>query len=164
MAIFKHRNWLIVCWALELPATVLTGVPHPSHNAHLISGCRQRAAVRARKEDSLPPPPPGRSIKSLRLGTNSHLSSPPGRQDRLYPSCPIMQMNRADNVQGPFIIRISDHWGHFWCQGFLSSAKSCDLEAPECPYGKPRNPNTSFVVYFRASGLPGHSRFPWGRP
>lgn len=56
-AIFKHRNWLIVCWALELPAAALTGVPHPSHNRHRISGYQQRAAVPARKEDSPYPYP-----------------------------------------------------------------------------------------------------------
>lgn len=140
VAIFKHRNCLIVCWALELPAAVLTGVPHPSHNEQLISGYQQRAALRARKNDSPPSPSPKiiKIIKSRRLGRSGHLASPPGRQERLHPSCPIMQMNRAKNTQGPFIIRISDHWGHFWCQGFLSSAKSCDLEASECPYGKPR--------------------------
>lgn len=73
MAIFKHRNWRIVCWALELPAAVLTGVPHPSHNGHLISGYQQRAAVRASEEDS-PSPPPRKIHKEPETGEQQPLS------------------------------------------------------------------------------------------
>lgn len=45
-------------------------------------------------------------------------------------------MNSANNVRGTFIIRISDHWGHFLVSGL------------------------SFVVYFRASGCRATHVFP----
>lgn len=97
---------------------MLTGAPALPTTATSSPGGQQRAAVRGRRAEEA-------RLTSREPGSQEQqpLSIPtPETENRLHPSCPIMQMNRGNNAQGTFIAGISNHRDTSAIQGFPPSA------------------------------------------